>query len=224
MTDLNTIFQDLYHAQSEMTDWDREFYISLKQQFETKSRLSTAQEYHLERMSKRYDERTLAEGRAFKANYDQAHRQVAVQVARYYDVQHPRYYGNIVDVVLQDPENHVLTLEQWRKMCENKYALKIRAVYEHDDKFGAGDFVQIRANNRVDLANIGPDGRQLPSYKRAKVNGQISNKYAMILKSQAKPVTRAAKGSKIYQILLTDESQTIFAHESDLKKARRTKK
>ena len=107
---------------------------------------------------------------------------------------------------------------------ENKYALKIRAVYEHDDKFGAGDFVQIRTNNRVDLANIGPDGRQLPSYKRAKVNGQISNKYAMILKTQAKPVTRAAKGSKIYQILLTDESQTIFAHESDLKKARRTKK
>ena len=118
MTDLNTIFQDLSHAQSEMTDWDREFYISLKQQFETKSRLSTAQEYHLERMSKRYDERTLAEGRAFKANYDQEHRQVAVQVARYYDVQHPRYYGNIVDIVLQDPENHVLTLEQWRKMCE----------------------------------------------------------------------------------------------------------
>ena len=224
MTDLNAIFQDLSHAQSEMTDWDREFYISLKQQFETKSSLSTAQTYHLERMSKRYDELTLAEGRAFKVNYDQAHRQIAVQVANYYDVQHPRYYGNIVDKVLLDPENHVLTLEQWRKMCENKYALKIRAVYENDDRFKSGDFVQIRANNRIDLANISADGRELPSYKRTKVNGQISNKYALVLKSGAKPITRAAKGSKIYQILLTDESQTIFAHESDLKKARRVKK
>ena len=224
MDEIVKILAELKEAESEMTDGDYKFYSSLRDQHGLRGSLSASQIFHLERIAKKYDPIKLSEDRAFKANYNDYQRDAACQVALYYDAQFPRYFSNIIDIVLDDPKGHTLTKAQWHAICENKYAKKIRAAYEAEDKFSAGDFVQIRTNNRVDLANIGRDGRALPAYKRAQANNQIRDKYAMILKSGAKPITRAAKGSKIYQILLTDESQTIFAHESDLKKARRAKK
>tara|TARA_R100000426_G_C4796730_1_gene100914 strand:- start:693 stop:851 length:159 start_codon:yes stop_codon:yes gene_type:complete len=52
----------------------------------------------------------------------------------------------------------------------------------------------------------------------------MANKVCMVLEVDAKPITRAAKGARIYKVLITDEAQPIFAHESDLKKSRRPKK
>ena len=45
----------------------------------------------------------------------------------------------------------------------------------------------------------------------------------MVLEVNSLPITRAAKGARIYKVLITDEAQPIYAHESDLKKARRPK-
>ena len=224
MTEVAKILADLKEAETEMSDGDYNFYSSLKNQYDTKAKLSASQIFHLERVAKKYDPIKLSEDRQFRANYSDYQRNAACQVALYYDAQFPRYFGNIIDIVLDDPKGHTLTKGQWHAICENKYAKKIRTAYEAKDKFAEGDFVQIRTNNRVDLANVSREGRSLPAYLRARANGKIKDKYALVLKSGAKPITRAAKGSKIYQILLTDESQTIFAHESDLKKARRPKK
>ncbi len=224
MTEVAKIFAELKEAESEMSLRDYNFYSSLKSQYDLKADLSASQIFHLERVAKKYDPIKLSEDRYFRANYGDYQRNAACQAALYYDAQFPRYFSNIIDIVLDDPKSHTLTKAQWHAICENKYAKKIRAAYESEDKFAEGDFVQIRTNNRVDLANLSREGRALPSYLRAQTNGQIKDKYALVLKSGAKPITRAAKGSKIYQILLTDESQTIFAHESDLKKARRIKK
>ena len=219
MDEISKIFAEMKEAETEMSDGDYKFYSSLKGFFESKGSLSTSQLFHLERLAKKYDPIVLSEDRAFKAAYDDYHRDAACQAALYYDSQFPRYFSNIIDKVLDDPKGHVLSKTQWHKICENKYAKKVRAVYNEKDKFATGDFIQIRANNRVDLANINKDGRIIGG-----VHAAVKEKYGMITKTNAKPVTRAAKGSKIYQILLIEESQTIFAHESDLKKARRVKK
>jgi hypothetical protein len=45
----------------------------------------------------------------------------------------------------------------------------------------------------------------------------------MILEVNAKPVTRPAKGARVYKILVTGEMKPVYAHESDLKILRRRK-
>ena len=50
------------------------------------------------------------------------------------------------------------------------------------------------------------------------------DKVGFVIKTDARPVTRAAKGSRMYQILITGETAPIYAHESDLKRVRNVKK
>ena len=87
--------------------------------------------------------------------------------------------------------------------------------------YNVGDFVQIRATNRVDIANTNQKEGHMP---RRSVCSKLANKFCMVLEVNAKPITRAAKGARVYKVLVTDEAQPIYAHESDLKKARRPKK
>jgi len=209
-------------VQDDMSNGDRNFFQSLASFYAERGSLSGSQLFHLERLAAKYNEEELAARAKFAKSYSDEHRRIAFQVANYYDKQFPRYFGNIVDVVMKNPESHVLTFGQWNKMCENKYAKRIREEYKRESRFVTGDFVQIRANNRVDLANHDSEG-YLSTARRA-VTMEVRNKTAMILRVNAKPITRPAKGARIYQILLIDEGSPIYAHESDLKNARRKKK
>ena len=144
-----------------------------------------------------------------------------MRCAQYYADQYPPYYDAIVEKVLKDPEGHILSYNEYNKMCNNKYALKILASYKEEEKYQVGDFVQIRATNRVDIANTNQKAGHMP---RRSVCSKMANKFCMVLEVNAKPITRAAKGARIYKVLITDEAQPIYAHESDLKKARGKKK
>ena len=100
-------------------------------------------------------------------------------------------------------------------MCENKYAKKSRKAYDDPEKFSMGYIVQIRQNNRIDIANGGKNRRS---------RFVEANKTGMVLEVNSKPITRPAKGARIYKILLTDDTSPIYAHESDLKTTRRRKR
>ena len=52
--------------------------------------------------------------------------------------------------------------------------------------------------------------------------GRIANMTGFVLQVDALPITRAAKGSRIYKVLLAGDTSPIFCHESDLKKQRKT--
>ena len=121
-----------------------------------------------------------------------------------------------------DPEGHVLTLGEYNKLCKNKYALKVLASYDAPEKFAVGDMVQIRANNRVDIANT--DQKTGATPRGAWSTFRLANKTCMVLEVNALPITRAAKNSRVYKVLIIDETSPIYAHESDLKKLRRRKK
>ena len=158
----------------------------------------------------------------FAQNYSDAHRDVAMKCALYYDNQYPRYYETILEKVLRDPEGHTLTYNEFNKMCNNKYAKKILSCYyDEKPKYNVGDIVQIRATNRIDIANTNKKDGHMPNKY---ICSGMSNKVCMVLEVDAKPITRAAKGSRIYKILITDESCPIYAHESDLKSVRKKKK
>jgi hypothetical protein len=106
------------------------------------------------------------------------------------------------------------------KFTNNKYSLKVLKNYEEELKFKVGQPVQIRATNKIDVANVSSD---YYSYPNKKARREYANKVGFILEVDSRPVTRAARGSRVYKILVTGETSPIHAHESDLKKAR-TKK
>ena len=112
--------------------------------------------------------------------------------------------------------------KEWDKFCENKYAKKIRTAYDEDPKFAIGDCVQIRATNKVAQANY---NRYQPEEHfvapNVVVNRKLADKFGFVLEVNSKPITRAARGSKIYRVLLTGEPTPIYAHESDLKSPRK---
>ena len=210
-----------YHA-DHMNMWEQGFVDSLEYQFKKKGRLSVSQERHLFKLTDKYNMDRIREENAWCKNYGPKQRDIAVKCAKYYDAQYQVYFQDIVNKVLGDPDHHVLTLGEYNKLCKNKYALKVLASYDAPEKFAVGDMVQIRANNRVDIANTDEKTGAVPRGMRA--TWFFKNKTCMVLEVNALPVTRAAKNSRVYKILIIDETSPIYAHESDLKKLRRRKK
>jgi hypothetical protein len=164
----------------------------------------------------------IREAQQFAKNYGPEQRDIAIKCAKYYDGQYQTYFSNIVSKVLGDPDGHVLTLGEYNKLCKNKYALKVLASYDAPEKFTVGAMVQIRANNRIDIANTDHKTGAVPRGVRA--TWFFANKTCMVLEVNALPVTRAAKNSRVYKVLIIDETSPIYVHESDLKNLRRRKK
>ena len=214
-------FSHLSSVEEHIAYGDKQFYLSLFWQHENKRELSSSQLYHLERLYNKYSMEEIKNKEEFEQNYSDDHRETAVKCAQYYVDQYPPYYDSIVEKVLADPKGHTLSYTEYNKMCNNKYAKKILACYEEAAKYHVGDFVQIRATNRVDIANANIKGGHHP---RRSVCAKMANKFCMVLEVNAKPITRAAKGARVYKVLVTDETQPIYVHESDLKKARGKKK
>lgn len=214
-------FDHLQYHGDHMNSWELGFVESLEHQFKKKGRLSDSQERHLFKLTDKYNMDRIREENAWCKNYGPKQRDVAVKCAKYYDAQYQVYYHNIVSKVLNDPENHILTLGEYNKLCKNKYALKILASYDSLAKFEVGDIVQIRATNRIDIANT--DHKTGAVSKGTRSTWGLIDKTCMILEVNAKPVTRPAKGARVYKVLVTGEMKPIYAHESDLKILRRRK-
>ena len=215
-------FNHLQHHADHMNTWEQGFVESLEHQFKQKGRLSDSQERHLFKLTDKYNMDKIREAQQWVKNYGPEQRDIAVKCAKYYDGQYNNYYHDIMTKVLSDPEGHVLTLGEYNKLCKNKYALKVLASYDTPEKFLVGDMVQIRANNRVDIANTDLNTGAVARGTRSTY--RLANKTCMVLEVNALPVTRAAKNSRVYKVLIIDETSPIYAHESDLKKLRRSKK
>lgn len=218
----STMFGYLNSVSEKMTYGDSQFMKSLHWHFQKNGDLSDGQDYHLEKLGTKYSMEEISRQEQFEQNYNDELRLIALRCARYYDAQHPRYYGNIVDKVLNDTSNHTLNYNEFNKMCNNKYAKKILAAYDTPNKFSSGDMVQIRSNNRIDIANTNTKDGHVAKGTRS--TWRLGNKICMVLEVNSKPITRPAKGARIYKVLIIDETSPIYAHESDLKKVRRSKK
>ena len=215
-------FDHLQYHGDHMNAWELGFVESLEYQFKKKGRLSDSQERHLFKLTNKYNMDRIREENQWCKNYGPEQRDIAIKCAKYYDGQYQTYFHDIVNKVLSDPAGHVLTLGEYNKLCKNKYALKVLESYDTPEKFAVGDMVQIRANNRVDIANTDQKTGAVPRGMRA--TWFFANKTCMVLEVNALPITRASKAARIYKVLIIDETSPIYAHESDLKKLRRRKK
>ena len=88
-------------------------------------------------------------------------------------------------------------------MVENKFATKVIESTRSEPKFNQGSHVALRANAHTSRL------------------WNLRGKAGVVLKSGAKPVTSAARGSKVYSVLFFGETSPSFIEERWLKKARR---
>lgn len=187
---------------------------SIRGQVMVKDRLSPGQNSWLSSLEKKYSEESIEKNKIWESLWSDSHRKTAIRVAHYYK-RNPPYFENVVNNILYNQEKFVLSESIWNKFCENKFAKRILSEYERPCRFKKGDCVQIRKNNRLDLANYDDEtGKIGPSYIA------YSEKVGFVVATNSKPITRAAKGSKIYKILMVGEVSPIYAHESDLKNKR----
>lgn len=193
---------------------EKEFVESILSRLENAKELTDRQSWYLNIIQEKYDADTLAEHERWTKEFSDEQRDIARKVALYYE--NTQYYQATVKTVLSGPKDFVLTKHQWRVFCENKYALKVLSCYKEPLKFKIADCVQVRTNNYIDIANVLPY-----EYPNKSARRLMANKVGFILETDAKPVTRAAKGSRIYKLLFTGETSPVYAHESDLKRKRK---
>ena len=220
--DYQNAFNHLQYHADYMNTWEQGFVDSLEHQFKQKGRLSFSQERHLLKLTDKYNMDKIREAQKWAKNYGSEQRDIAIKCAKYYDGQYQVYFKDIVNKVLGDPDGHVLSLGEYNKLCKNKYAMKVLASYDAPEKFAVGAMVQIRSSNRLDIANTDEKTGAVPRGMRA--TWHFADKTCMVLEVNALPITRAAKNSRVYKILIIDETSPIYVHESDLKKLRRRKK
>ena len=198
-------FDDLINRVSiHASDKERNFLDSAREFYLTKGKLTPGQQSWIDSISDKYSPEKIAEAVLWQQSWSEENRSVARKVAKYYEA-NPPYFSNYVARINAEPETFFLSKKEWDKLCENKYAKKILKEYDSPARFNVGQTVQIRANNKVRRAN----------YDRSL--GRIAQRVGFVLEVNALPITRAAKGSKIYKVLLAGETSPIFCHEADLK-------
>ena len=165
--------------------------------------LTSGQQEYLSALEKQYSPASLKEALDWEKSYDLDKQLKASRMADYYrGTPYFQLIRNKVDT------NQKLTLVEWRKLCENKYALKVLSQYDSAPLYNVGQIVEIRKRNKLHLVN------ELVQF-RTRGSG-----LAAVVAVDSKPITRHAKGSRVYQILPFGSATSLHAHESDIKKAR----
>lgn len=213
---------DRVYENSEASEdlWDKGFLESVVEQRKKRDYLSESQIRTIDKIQAKYTDVAIAEKQHWKENWSDYHRDLCLKVAHYYKA-NPPYFGSLVSKALSDKENFFFVESDFLKFTNNKYSLKVLKNYEEELKFKVGETIQIRATNKIDVANASNDGF---SYPNRSVRRKMVDKVGFVIKKDAKPVLRAARGSRIYQILITGEVAPIYAHESDLKRIKNVKK
>lgn len=211
MSIADRIAKVLDNQENILSDREIEFIESISLQYKKKGSLTHGQQKWFDSIESKFSEENILKRQMWKLNWSEEHRDIARKVADYY-MQNPPYFRDYVIKIKDDPQGFFLTESQWNKFCENKYALKIRNIYNEDLKYEQGECIQIRKTNKVSYLNSNYNGRAL------------ADKVGFVVGRDVMPVARAAKGSRMYRVLIAGLQGTVLVHESDIKKHRRPKK
>jgi len=193
-------------------NWEINFLGSIKEQAKLRGRgLSPTQIDILERIENNNTEDVHKEMDRWIDEWDSERQEVARVVSLYY--RYEGFYFTILTSKILD-QSYVPTAKEYAKLCENKYALKIREEHFKKAKFPVNSFVQVR---RTCTAN---------KHYREENGGhtRLNDAFAIVIETDALPVRRASLDAKVYKILPVGSSRPYYVSESDLKKARKIKK
>jgi len=186
-----------------LSDWERGFVESLHEQFNKRGRLSARQIEILERIENdKLSTSAIEKRNNWFANYNDEHRRIARICAEYYQV--TGYFGSLARDILQD-KNFIPTEKAYKKMCGNKYALKVIEQHDAAPKYPAGSLVSFRST-----ANWN--------------HKQASKGMPCVVISSGGIIKTAAKGAKPYKVLPFGSAVAIDCEERHLKKCKNPKK
>ena len=190
----------LGRAEKAGDNWAIEFVKSVRVQLLNGRTPSQSQTACLDKVRARHSDVAQTERDNWTSSFTSEMREKMVIAANYY-IANPPYYGELARKALDS--EFVPSKRQYEKLVENKYATKVIASTLAPPKYAVGSQVQLRST------------APLRTYRLAHRHGR-----ALILKSNAKPVSSPARGSKVYSVLFFGEALPVFVEERHIKKAR----
>ena len=202
-------------ARVEDNQWASGFVTSLSLQVQGGRDLSDKQIKTLEKIESEYSDEAIAALATWEQDYrtvgtDEnypAHSPCEIMkiAAHYYSAQPAGYFRNLVDRVLDAREVFTPSRKQYAKMAQNKYAQKAVTATLSDPKYAAGSFVALRSSAPW------------------QVRQAAASKPCVVIKTDAAPVTAAARGTKKYSILPIGGVKPLIVEERHIKTARKLK-
>ena len=188
----------ILRAQTANDRWATDFVTSLKGQLAMGKELSARQKEILVKVADRHSNKAQAQRESWASSFTSEMREKMTIAAHYY-LANPPYFRDIAKKALED-DSFVPSERAYEKMVQNKYATKVIESTLSEPKYNAGSHVMLRST-----ANI-------RSYPRDAIG--------VVLKTDAKPVFSAARGSKVYSVLFFGQTQAAFVEERWLKKGK----
>jgi len=180
--------------------WAMDFIPSLEGQLLAGRDLSPRQKEILAKVEARHSAEAQAARDNWASTFTSEMREKMCIAARYY-LANPPYFRELAKKALED-DAFVPSERAYKKMVENKFATKVIESTFSKPKFNPGSHVTLRTN--------------------ASTSGlwSVRGKTGVVIKPGAKPVTSAARGSKVYSVLFFGQATPSFVEERWLKKAR----
>ena len=194
-----------------LDDWTRRFCESLQQQLEQGRQLSGRQLEILGEKYQQYGPESLAVESGWASSWDAEKEEIFRVCALYY--RRTGYYTLLANKVNENgtiAEGFIPRKREYQKMCNNKYAMKVRKAWFDAPKFPVGSLVAIRST----APNYG-GGRTIPKQKDGKTIA-----YFVVEDNSTAPKSACA-GAKCYTIIAAGSSVTHEIEERHLKKLRR---
>ena len=188
--------------------WAVEFITSLKGQLSMGRELSDRQEEILKKVQDRHSDQANAIRDSWITNFTSEMREKMKIAAGYY-LANPPYFGDLARNAI-DNDLFIPSEKAYRKMVENKYASRVIESSLAEAKFKAGSHVMLRSTAHSSVSFYNGD-KGVTSRK---------GKLGMVVKPDAKPVSNAARGSKIYSVLFFGEKGAVTVEERWLKKGK----
>tara|TARA_R110000803_G_scaffold63075_2_gene123622 strand:- start:305 stop:1120 length:816 start_codon:yes stop_codon:yes gene_type:complete len=198
----------IYRANKACDEWSVDFATSVKGQLLMGRELSSRQKEILIKLADRHSDASIAQRDCWTANFTSEMRQKMKIAAGYY-LANPPYFGELARNAI-DNDLFIPSEKAYRKMVENKYASRVIESSLAEAKFKAGSHVMLRSTAHSSVSFYSSD-KGVTSRK---------GKLGMVVKPDAKPVSNAARGSKIYSVLFFGEKGAVTVEERWLKKGK----
>jgi hypothetical protein len=198
-------------AQKAQDAWAVDFITSIKGQLLMGKELSTRQKEILVKVADRHSDKAQAQRESWDTNFTSEMREMMEIAARYY-LANPPYFKDLATKALED-NTFIPSERAYKKMVENKFAKKVIAATLADPLYNVGSLVALRASAPSTLLYI---TRSILGENKTR-----TGKLATVIKTDAKPVTSPARGSKVYSVLFFGETSPVTVEERWIKKGKR---
>jgi len=192
------------------SQWEQNFFESVKSQFEKRHTLSPRQIEIVQKIAEKFSPEAIKERESWYSSWDEEKAETLRVCVDYYIG--TGYFRGVIERV-KAGEDFIPTPKQFKSMCQNKYAEKIMAAYRAEPKFPVGSLATLRA---AKSRSVG--------YMSTKYHPTGFGELNVLILTTDEPIVSAAVGAKRYKVMMVGGIDTFYCEERDLKKMKRKKK